>query len=303
MASSHDLDMKMALNAELMATSHPCDDGDLTSVVSSHRTNFRSSLHGQNKPAEPVKAKQSDIANKSTTEWNIGTSGDGTFQEHWPSHLPRPPSLKKIVDDGSGPSSSMPAVIVFNANTQEGSSMVRVLSDKGLRVVAVVRVATSRNTKQLIKLKNVIVKVADLNNHNAVVSAGIGCHQAFLVTKYWERFENSIEEEMAKVVLVGSAEAGIKRLVFATFEDTLELRARNRKSQIIPTIDGRIYPKFDGMESIISMAKPLNVQINNMMTSYLDEPTQKKSLILIRNQDGKITSQPYIQDVGMVKAV
>lgn len=305
MTTQENFDMKMALNAEIMSTSHPNADGDVTSVVSAHRSTFRSSLHGK-RPEEPVivQAKRSDIANKATTEWNIGTSGDGTFQEHWPSHLPRPPSLKRIVDDdGNGAKSDTPAVIVFNANTQEGSSMVRVLSDKGLRVVAVVRVATSRNTKQLIKLKNVVVKVADLNNHDAVVSSATGCHQAFLVTKYWERFENPIEEEMAKVVLIGSAEAGIKRLVFATFEDTLELRARNRKSQIIPTADGRIYPKFDGMESIIAMAKPLNVQINNMMTSYLDEPDCKKSLIIIRNQDGKITTQPYIQEVGMVKAV
>jgi hypothetical protein len=134
------------------------------------------------------------------------------------------------------------------------------------------------------------------------VTASQGCSQAFLVTKYWERFENSIEEDMAKVVLNGSAEAGIKRLVLATFEDTLELRGRNRKSQIMPTEDGRIYPKFEGMEGIIVRAKPLGVQITNMMTSYLDEPDTKKYLILIRGENGKIITQPYIQDVGMVKA-
>ena len=286
------MDMKMALNAEILSQCYP-DDDDLTSVV-----------HAPPRAPEPVKAKQATIANKTTTEWNIGMNAGGTFQEHWPSHLPRPPSMKRLKEsDGNTADPSATAVIVFNANTQEGSSMVRVLSDKGLRVVAVVRVATSRNTKQLVKLKNVTVRVADLNNHDAVVSAADGCSQAFLVTKYWERFENSIEEKMAEVVLRGSAEAGIKRLVFATFEDTLDLRARNRKSQIVPTVDGRIYPKFDGMNSIIEMAKPLGVQVTNMMTSFLDEQTSKKSLILIRNEKGKIISQPYIQDVGMVKAV
>jgi hypothetical protein len=212
--------------------------------------------------------------------------------------------MKHLVDEtGEAADTNSPSVIVFNANTQEGSSMVRVLSERGTKVVAVVRVATSRNTKQLVKLKNVTVKVADLNNHDAVVAAAQGCYQAFLVTKYWERFENRVEEEMAEVVLRGSAEAGIKRLILATFEDTLELRRRNRKSQIMPTVDGRIYPKFEGMESIIAMAKPLGVQITNMMTSYLDEEDCKKSLILIRGENGKIITQPYIQDVGMVKAV
>jgi NmrA-like family len=295
--NSNAMDMKLALNAEILSQCCPGggDDDDLTTVVAVP----------QHHSTEPVRAKQTNIANKTTTEWNIGmNSSGGTFQEHWPSHLPRPPSMKRIMEsDGNVSNSNAPAVIVFNANTQEGSSLVRVLSDKGMRVVAVVRVATSRNTKQLVKLKHVTVKVADLNNHDAVVSAAQGCSQAFLVTKYWERFENPIEEEMAKVVLVGSSEAGIKRLVFATFEDTNELRARNRKSQIVPTVDGRIYPKFDGMESIIAMAKPLGVQITNMMTSFLDEPSTKKSLILIRGENGKIITQPYIQDVGMVKAV
>jgi len=158
-----------------------------------------------------------------------------------------------------------PTVIVFNANTQEGSSMVRVLSEKGLNVRAVVRVITSRNTKQLIKLKGVTLKVADLNNHEAVLSAATGCQQAFLVTKYWERFENAIEEEMAKVVLTASAAAGVQRLVLATFEETHELRLRNRKSQLVPTVDGRIFPKFDGMDAIDNMGKLVGVQITHMV--------------------------------------
>lgn len=178
--SSSQLSMRMALNAQIVATGQELR----------HDT-----------PA--VKAKTKNIANTSSTEWNLGggTGPGQTFQEHWPSHLPRPPSLKKLVDDdlADAKASNVPRVIVFNANTQEGSSMVRVLSEKGLRVNAVVRVFTSKNAKQLTKLKGVTVKVADLNNMEAVKLAAEGCQQAFLVTKYWERFENAIEETMAKV--------------------------------------------------------------------------------------------------------
>jgi len=212
--------------------------------------------------------KTKTVANSSTTEWNV-TSQDGTLKgEHWPSHLPRPPSRKNLMADDDETvkrTSSAPTVIVFNANTQEGSSMVRVLSEKGLNVRAVVRVITSRNTKALIKLKGVTVKVADLNNHDAVLNAATGCQQAFLVTKYWERFENAIEEEMAKVVLTAAAEAGVQRLVLATFEDTHELRLRKRKSQIVPTVDGRIFPKFDGMDAIDAMGHKLGVHITHMV--------------------------------------
>lgn len=235
---------------------------------------------------------------KSTTEWNVA-SETGTFQgEHWPSHLPRPPSRKKLVDDDEDASkaSNIPCVVVFNANTPEGSSLVRVLSEKGLRVIAVVRVFTSRNTKNLIKLKHVVVKVADLNNAEAVFHAASGCQQAFLVTKYWERFESSIEEQMAKVVLSASATAGIQRLVLATFEDTRELRLRGRKSQLMPTVDGRIFPKFTGMEGIDALGKQMGVSITHMFTSYLDEEDGgKKSIILIRGDNGKIMLQEHDQ--------
>jgi NmrA-like family len=281
------LDIKLALNAEIVKASAGVVDEPACSSSSPIKSSYKKS---------------------STTEWNVA-SETGTFQgEHWPSHLPRPPSRKKLLDDNSSHSSNgttaanrangsnAPCVVVFNANTHEGSSLVRVLSEKGLKVIAVVRVFTSRNTKQLIKLKNVVVKVADLNNAEAVYQAAVNCQQAFLVTKYWERFENAIEEQVAKVVLSASAMAGIQRLILATFEDTKELCLRNRKSQLVPTLDGRIFPKFTGMESIDHLGKTVGVNVTHMFTSFLDEDNGgKKSIILIRGENGKIILQEHNQ--------
>lgn len=276
------LDVRMAINAQILA------QGD--KLKSNH----------VDAKARTTKTKSGGV-NSSVTEWNMGTaSGPGqTFQEHWPEHLPKPPSMRKLkADEVDDTNPNTPRVIVFNANTQEGASLVRVLSEKGLKVIAVVRVFTSKNAKVLTKLKGVTVKVADLNNMEAVLLAAQGCQQAFLVTKYWERFENPIEEAMAKVVLDASSQVGMTRLVLATFEDTHELRSRGRKSQIMPTVDGLIYPKFEGMEDIDRMAKGLGIQITHMMTSYLDEADSKKSLILIRGDNGKIVSQAHIQDTS-----
>jgi putative NADH-flavin reductase len=281
MAESMSIDMKMALNAEIVAQGH--SEQALTRDV----------------PVVITGRGPKRVANTAETEWNMGASEGpgGTFQEHWPKHLPRPPSMRKITDEETADSGNpnMPKVIVFNANTQEGSSMVRVLSEKGLKVVAVVRVFTSRNTKNLTKLKNVVVKVADLNNKEAVLLAAEGCQSAFLVTKFWQRFESPIEEQMANVVVTASADVGIKRLVLATFEDTLELRLRGRKSQLQPTVDGRIFPSFTGMDAIDALSKEKGVQITHMMTSYLDEADSKKSLILIRGENGRIITQGNIQ--------
>jgi len=227
--------------------------------------------------------------------FTYATGEDGTITEKWDPYLPRPPSMRDLKAENND---NAETVAVFNANTQEGSTMVRVLSEQGLKVVAAVRVFTSRNTKQLMKLKGVTVKVADSNNQESLQKVAEGCSRAFLVTKYWERFDSRLEEQMAMNILRACAavDPPIKHLVLATFEDTADLKRRGRKSQLVPTPDGRIFPRFNGMEDIDRKAKKCGVQITHMMTSYLDEDNQKKSLILIRGENKRIIVQPFLQE-------
>ncbi|GAX19631.1 hypothetical protein FisN_19Hh211 [Fistulifera solaris] len=270
------MDQKLALNAQIVSMAF--DQLSPRSQVDVVSRNIRSR------------------ANQTTTEWNVGASGGGgTFQEVWPSHLPRPPSRKRVTVDEDDDNPNAPRVVIFQATTQEGISLVRAMSDRGLKVNAVVRVTSNPKTKKLIKMKGVTVKVADLNNLEAVQMAAQGCQQAFLVTKYWGRFENPIEEGMARVVLQACSEAGVTRLVLASFEDTTELRNRGLKSQLRPTADGRIFPNFDTMASIDAQAKKVNVQLTHMFTSFLDEADKKRSLILIRGGNGKIITQSHVQ--------
>jgi len=220
---------------------------------------------------------------------------DGTLTAEWNTYFPRPPSKRNLNDDQFDENSEM--VAVFNANTHEGSTMVRVLSEKGLRVVAAVRVFTSKNTKNLIKLKGVTVKVADWSDEASLKKVAAGCSRAFVVTKYWEKFDSKIEEQMAVNILrsCANAEPPIKHLVLATFEDTKELVARKRKSQLVPTVEGKIYPRFEGMKAIDGKAKEWKVQITHMMTSYLDKgEDDRKGVILIRGDTGRIIVQPHI---------
>lgn len=225
--------------------------------------------------------------------FELGVGEDGTLSNKWDPFLPRPPSMRELTADVDPDAEQ---VAVFNSNTQEGSTMVRVLSEKGLKVVAAVRVFTSKNTKALIKLKGVTVKVADTSDMNSLLKVAEGCSRAFLVTKYWEKFESRMEEQMATNILTACAKMSIKHLVLATFEDTAMLKLRGKKSQLVPTRDGRIFPRFDGMSSIDSAAKQSGVQITHMMTSYLDETDQKRSLVLIRGENGRIIVQPYVHE-------
>jgi hypothetical protein len=244
--------------------------------------------------SEPVRATTTPgKAKERGGLFGLGTGADGTLKEEWDPYLPRPPSMRELKVDVD-PNAEQ--VAVFNANTQEGSTMVRVLSEKGLKVIAAVRVFTSKNTKALIKLKGVTVKVADTSDKKSLLKVAEGCTRAFLVTKFWEQFESRMEEQMATNILTACAEMGMKHLVLATFEDIAALKLRGKKSQLVPTKDGRIFPRFDGMAGIDASAKERGVQITHMMTSYFDEPEQKRSVILIRGENGRIIVQPFIQD-------
>ena len=222
---------------------------------------------------------------------------DGGLKQVWDDYYPRPPSMRDL---GAGDAlENAEQVAVFNANTHEGSTMVKVLSEKGLRVVAAVRVFTSKNTKNLVKLKGVTVKVADWSDEASLLKVAAGCTRAFVVTKYWEKFDSKIEEQMAMNILraCAHAEPPIKHLVLATFEDTSELIRRKRVSQLVPTVDGKIYPRFEGKKPIDKKAKEWKVQMTHMMTSYLDDGKEnRKSLILIRGDTGRIIVQPHLVD-------
>jgi hypothetical protein len=247
------------------------------------------------KTVEPsAKAHATATTPKGKGVFDLGVGEDGTLKEEWDPYLPRPPSMRDLKVDVD-PNAEQ--VAVFNANTQEGSTMVRVLSEKGLRVVAAVRVFTSKNTKALIKLKGVTVKVADTNDNKSLLKVAEGCTRAFLVTKFWEKFESKMEEQMASNILTACAEMKIQHMVLATFEDTANLKLRGKKSQLVPTKDGRIFPRFDGMSGIDAFAKERGVQITHMMTSYMDELERKRSVILIRGENGRIIVQPFVQDI------
>jgi len=253
--------------------------------------------HGRQERAQrPVKEKPT-VASLA----GVVHGEDGALMERWDPNLPRPPSAVREIEGGNdGAIAHDIKCCVFNANTREGSTLVRMLSAKGFNVVAVVRIYTSSAAKQLIKLKRVTVKVADVNNSEELLKAAEGCQRAFVLTKYWEKFDSKMEEQMATTILETASKANMGQLVLVNFEDAKDLKARGRKSQIIPDENGIVFPKFHGMKRIFKKAESLgNVQIVNMLTSYFDgEVTDKdgqkykRSLVMLRTAKGKLIVEP-----------
>jgi hypothetical protein len=187
-------------------------------------------------------------------------------------------------------------VAVFNANTPEGTSMVRALAASGCKVIAIVRVFTSKNTKVLLKIPNVVVKVADSHSQSELSVALLGVGRAFLCLKYWEMFSSHIEELQAHLVLQACADNNVKHLVFSSFEDTQTLLRNNQKSQIVPDSSGLIHPQFHGMKEIQKEAQKFGISLTHMLTSYFDQEKSKKSLCLIVGENGKLIVQDNSMD-------
>ena len=219
--------------------------------------------------------------------------------------LPLKPSLVTSVDrygDDADDAMEEPAgdheiVAVFNANTPDGSGVVRALSSSGATVVAIVRVFTSKNTKALLQIPRVTVKVADALDADAIEKALKGVHRAFLCLAHWEKFESKHEAEQAELILKACITNKVPHLVFSTFEDTKVLREKGLVSQIIPDSQGRIRPKFKEMKELKREARKNRILLTHMITSYLDQANSRKSLCLIMGENGKLIVQPHMMDL------
>lgn len=254
------------------------------------------------------KSSTTSTPSKSIRERRVTSNAEGASQDiQWHNRksskvvsptkdLPAKPSLIPGNRDVAPPTDDGDIVAVFNANTPDGSSVVRALSKSGATVVAIVRVFTSKNTKALLQIPNVTVKVADALDKEAVVKALKGVHRAFLCLPKWESFESPLEADQAALVLEACVSNQVPHLVFSTFEDTKLLRQKGLKSQIVPDAHGRIQPKFSSMKELKRNARRSNVQLTHMITSYLDQENSKKSLCLIMGPNGKLIVQPHMME-------
>jgi len=223
----------------------------------------------------------------------ISVDDKGNFVKDWDPFLPRPPSIKDI-DIALDESDRSDQVVVFGANTKEGATLVRMMSEKGLKVIAAGRVL-NRLTTDLIGLPGVTVKQANASDRDSLLMALEGCSRAFAVTTYWEKF-TGLEESMATNILSACASVNppVKNMVLATFEDLAELAKWNKKSQIVVTQDGRIFPDFTGKSKIDALGKSKGVTVTHMMTSYFDDKDHKKSLVLLRGMNKRIVVNSHV---------
>jgi len=232
--------------------------------------------------------------------WALQANSKGEVYGSWPRHLPRPPSMKQMAAEDEMDDPSIPTYAVFNANTDEGAAMVRVLSERGIRVVAVFRVFVGKRAQELVQLKRVVVKAVDHDDVEALQQAAEGCQKAFLVTRYWQRFENKSEERIATTILQAAALAGVPSFTMVTFDDSLEVEQQNNLSQLVPNTTGEKLPIFGGMYGVHIKAQQLGIKLSHMYTSYHDLDGVKTSVTVIRNPKGLVVAPLCFNDASQL---
>ena len=113
-------------------------------------------------------------------------------------------------------------IAVVGATGAQGGGLARAIlndPDSEFAVRAITRNPNKENAKALAS-KGAEVVQADLDDPTSVEKAFEGAYGAFCVTNFWEHFSAKKEKEQAKTMAEAAKKAGLKHVVWSTFEDT-----------------------------------------------------------------------------------
>jgi uncharacterized protein YbjT (DUF2867 family) len=160
-------------------------------------------------------------------------------------------------------------IAVVGASGTQGGGLVRaILADTsgGFAVRALTRDPDSEKAKELAKLGAEVVK-ADLDSGGTLRTAFDGCYGAFCVTFFAEHFVPEKELVQAAGMAQAAKQAGLKHVVWSTFEDT-------RKQ--VPLTDNRMptlmqkykVPQFDAKGEANKAFSQFGVPTTYMLNSF-----------------------------------
>jgi uncharacterized protein YbjT (DUF2867 family) len=160
-------------------------------------------------------------------------------------------------------------IAVMGATGAQGGGLVRaILGDPngGFAVRAVTRKASSEKAQELAKLGAEVVE-ADVDDVESLKKAFAGAYGAYCVTFFWEHFSPEKELAHARAMATAAKEAGLKHVVWSTFEDTRKW---------VPLSDDRMptlmekykVPHFDAKAEANQTFSDLGVPTTFLLTSF-----------------------------------
>jgi len=158
---------------------------------------------------------------------------------------------------------------VVGATGTQGGGLVRAIlgdSSSSFAVRALTRNFESEKALELAKLGAEVVK-ADLDSGPSVRAAFDGAFGAFCVTSFFEHFVPEKELVQAAAMAQAAQQAGLKHVVWSTYEDTRKL---------VPLTDDRMptlmekykVPQFDAKAEANKAFSQFGVPVTYMLTSF-----------------------------------
>ena len=160
-------------------------------------------------------------------------------------------------------------IAVAGATGAQGGGLARaILADPngGFAVRALTRDVNSDKAQALAKAGAAVV-AADVNDEGSMKKAFKGADAAYCVTFFWEHFSTDQEKAQAHNMAVAAKDAGLKHVIWSTFENTRKSVPLNDNR--MPTLQGNYkVPHFDAKAEANPYFTELGVPVTFLLTSF-----------------------------------
>jgi uncharacterized protein YbjT (DUF2867 family) len=160
-------------------------------------------------------------------------------------------------------------IAVAGATGAQGGGLVRaILADPGggFAVRALTRDPKSEKAVDLAK-KGAEVVAANVDDVESLKKAFHGAYAAYCVTFFWDHFSPDREKAQARNMAVAAKDAGVKHVIWSTFEDTrLSVPLSDGR---MPTLQGKYkVPHFDAKAEADPYFRELGLPTTFLLTSF-----------------------------------
>jgi uncharacterized protein YbjT (DUF2867 family) len=160
-------------------------------------------------------------------------------------------------------------IAVAGATGAQGGGLTRAIladPDGGFAVRALTRDPNSDKAKALAKLGAEIV-AADVDDATTLKKAFKGADAAYCVTFFWDHFSTEREKAQARNMAVAAKDAGLKHVIWSTFEDTR--KSVPLSDDRMPTLQGKYkVPHFDAKAEANPYFTETGLPVTFLLTSF-----------------------------------
>ena len=160
-------------------------------------------------------------------------------------------------------------IAILGATGAQGGGLANAILDDPKSEFAVRAITRNVNSEKAIALKQKGAEVvaADVDDKASLIKAFKGAYGAYCVTFFWEHMSPEKEQAQARSMAEAAAEAGLKHVIWSTFEDTRKWVPLS--DDRMPTLMGKYkVPHFDAKGEANAYFTNAGVPTTFLLTSF-----------------------------------